>query len=44
MTRLLVAAASVDIDDLVVVTGDRQLGAAAQTLGLAAISDPGTSA
>ena len=39
----LAAAASLDIDDLVVVTGDRQLAEAAQTLGLASISDPGTS-
>ena len=39
----LAAAASLDIDDLVVVTGDRRLAAAAQTLGLAAISEPGTS-
>ena len=39
----LAAAASLDIDDLVVVTGDRQLATAAQTLGLASISDPGTS-
>jgi len=39
----LAAAASLDVDDLIVVTGDRQLAAAAQTLGLASISDPGTS-
>ena len=39
----LAAAASLDIDDLFVVTGDRQLATAAQTLGLASISDPGTS-
>ena len=39
----LAAAASLDIDDLVVVTGDRQLATAAQTLGLASIADPGTS-
>ena len=39
----LAAAASLDIGDLVVVTGDRQLAASAQTLGLASISDPGTS-
>ena len=36
----LAAALSLDIDDVVVVTGDRQLAAAAQTLGLASISDP----
>ena len=36
----LAAAASLDIDDLVVVTGDRKLATAAQTLGLASISDP----
>ena len=39
----LAAAASLDIDDVVVVTGDRHLAAAAQTLGLASISDPGGS-
>ncbi len=39
----LAAAASLDIDDMVVVTGDRKLATAAQTLGLASISDPGTS-
>ena len=39
----LTAAASLDIDDLVVLTGDRRLAAAAQTLGLASISEPGTS-
>ena len=39
----LAAAASLDVDDLIVVTGDRQLAAAAQTLGFASISDPGTS-
>jgi hypothetical protein len=33
-----------DIDDLAVLTADRQLAAAAQALGLASISDPGTSA
>ena len=38
----LAAAASLDVDDLIVVTGDRQLAAAAQTLRLASISDPGT--
>ena len=38
----LAAAASLDIDDLVVITGDRQLAAAAQTLGLSSISDQGT--
>lgn len=36
----LAAAVAMDIDDLVVVTGDRQLAAAAQSLGLASISDP----
>ena len=36
----LAAAVALDIDDLVVVTGDRQLAAAAQALGLASISDP----
>lgn len=39
----LAAATSLDIDDLVVITGDRQLASAAQTLGLSSISDPGTS-
>ncbi|MCQ3804127.1 MAG: type II toxin-antitoxin system VapC family toxin [bacterium] len=39
----LAAAASLDVDDVVVVTGDRQLAAAAQALGLASISEPGTS-
>ncbi len=39
----LAAAASLDPDDLVVVTGDRRLATAAQTLGLLSISDPGTS-
>ncbi|MDE0231547.1 MAG: type II toxin-antitoxin system VapC family toxin [bacterium] len=39
----LAAAASLDIDDLVVVTGDRHLAAAAQTQGLASISESGTS-
>ena len=39
----LASAASLDIDDLVMVTGDRQLAAAAQTLGLASISDLGDS-
>ena len=38
----LAAAVALDIDDLVVVTGDRQLAAAAQALGLASISDPTT--
>ncbi len=38
----LAAALSLDIHDLVVVTGDRQLAAAAQAFGLASISDPGT--
>ncbi len=38
----LAAVASLDIDDVVVVTGDRQLAAAAQALGLASISEPGT--
>ena len=38
----LAAALSLEIRDLVVVTGDRQLVTAAQTLGLASISDPGT--
>ena len=39
----LAAAASLDVDDLVVVTGDRQLAEAAQALGIASISEPGTS-
>ena len=39
----LAAAASLDSDDLVVVTGDQRLATAAQTLGLVSISDPGTS-
>ena len=39
----LAAAVALDIDDLVVVSGDRQLAAAAQSLGLASISDPTTS-
>ena len=39
----LAAAAYLDIDDLVVVTGDRRLAAAAQSLGLASISEPETS-
>lgn len=38
----LAAALSLDFVDLVFVTGDRQLAAAAQTVGLAFISDPGT--
>ena len=38
----LAAATSLDIDDLVLVTGDRQLASAAQTLGLAYISEPGS--
>ena len=38
----LAAAVSLDIHDLVVITGDRQLAAAAQTVGLASICDPGT--
>ncbi len=37
------AAVSVDIDDLVVVAGGRGLASAAQTLGIASISDLGTS-
>jgi len=40
----LAAAVAMDIDDLVVVTGDRQLAAAARSLGLASISDPTTPA
>ena len=40
----LAAALSLDIRDLVVVTGDRQLASAAQALGLASISDPKTPA
>ena len=38
----LAAALSLDIDDVVVVTGDRQLAAAAQALGLPSLSDPTT--
>ena len=38
----LAAAVSLDFVDLVFVTADRQLAAAAQTVGLASISDPGT--
>lgn len=38
----LAAAISLDIQDLVVITGDRQLAAAAQTVGLASICDPVT--
>ena len=37
----LAAALSLDRDDLVVITGDRQLAAAAQSVGLASICDPG---
>ncbi len=40
----LAAALSLDIDDVVVLTGDRQLAIAAQALGLATISGPETSA
>lgn len=40
----LAAALSLDFIDLVFVTGDRQLAAAAQTVGLASISDPETPA
>lgn len=38
----LAAAVSLDIGNLVFVTGDRQLAAAARTVGLASVSDPGT--
>ena len=38
----LAAAASLNIDDLVVVTGDRQLATAVHALGLAFISEPGS--
>lgn len=40
----LAAALSLDMDDAVVVTGNRQLAAAAQALGLSSISDPATPA
>lgn len=40
----LASAASLEIVELVFMTGDRQLAAAARTLGLASISDPTTPA
>lgn len=39
----LAAATSLDFDDLVTVTADQRLTAAAQALGLASISDPAPS-
>ena len=38
----LAAAVSLDVDDLVMITGDRHLAGAARSIGLASISDPGT--